>query len=149
MHWTKHLNHVYHPYTHSPQPHLPRTPHQHRRHTRTLTVSQHTHMQHKQQYMHHNHRTHNIGYHNLTGRPMTTTGLQTPHKHTDPTGWWTKSGMIGLPPQTRFQGVGRQLQQWTHRTFTQTDFQYSKYSFKLCKAQRCVVTILQLLQKDN
>ena len=24
----KHMNHVYHPYTHSPQPHLPRTPYQ-------------------------------------------------------------------------------------------------------------------------
>ena len=25
-------------------------------------------------------------------------------------GWWTKSGMIGLPPQTRVKGVGRQQQ---------------------------------------
>ena len=45
-------------------------------------------MQHKQQYMHHSHRnnrTHNIGYYdNLTNRPRTTTGLLTPHKHTDP-----------------------------------------------------------------
>ena len=22
-------------------------------------------------------------------------------------GWWTKNGMIGLPPQTRVKGVGR------------------------------------------
>ena len=77
---------MYHPYTHSPQPHLPRTPHQHRLHPRPITFSQHTHMQHKQQYMHHSHcnkHTHNIGYHdNLTDRPRTTTGLQTPHKHT-------------------------------------------------------------------
>ena len=54
----------------------------------TLAPSQHTHMQHKQQYMHHSHRnnrTHNIGYYvNLTNRPRTTTGLQTPHKHTGP-----------------------------------------------------------------
>ena len=61
-------------------------PHQHCRHPRTLTLSQHTHMQHKQQYMHHSHRnnrTHNIGhYDNLTNRPRTTTGLLTPHKHT-------------------------------------------------------------------
>ena len=38
--------------------------------------------------MHHSHRnnrTHDIGYHDhLTDRPRTTTGLQTPHKHTDP-----------------------------------------------------------------
>ena len=35
--------------------------------------------------MHLSNRTHNIGYHdNLTDRPRTTTGLQTPHKHTDP-----------------------------------------------------------------
>ena len=81
-------NYVYHSYTHSPQPHLPRTPHHHCRHPRTLTLSQHTHMQHKQQYMHHsycNNRTHNIGYYdNLTNKPRTTTGLLTPHKHTDP-----------------------------------------------------------------
>ena len=55
---------------------------------RTPTLSQHTHMQHKQQYMHHSHRnnrTHNIGYYdNLINRPRTTTGLLTPHKHTDP-----------------------------------------------------------------
>ena len=79
---------MYHSYTHSPQPHLPRTPHQHCRHPRTLTLSQHIHMQHKQQYKHHRHRnnrTHNIGYYdNLTNRPRTTTGLLTPHKHTDP-----------------------------------------------------------------
>ena len=32
-----------------------------------------------------NNRTHNIGYYdNLTNRPRTTTGLLTPHKHTDP-----------------------------------------------------------------
>ena len=52
-----------------------------------LTFSQHTHTHHKQ-YMHHSHcnyRSHNIGYHdNLTDRPKTTTGLQTPHKYTDP-----------------------------------------------------------------
>ena len=76
---------MYHSYTHSLQPHLTRTPHQHFRHPRTLTLSQHTHMQHKQQYMHHSHRnnhTHNIGYYdNLTNRPRTTTGLLTPHKH--------------------------------------------------------------------
>ena len=81
------LNHVYHSYTHSPQSHLPRTPHQHCGHPRTLTLSQHTLMRHKQQYMHHSHRnnrTHNIGYYdNLTNRPRTTTGLLTPHKHTD------------------------------------------------------------------
>ena len=86
MYYTKHLNHVYHSYTHSPQPHLTRTAHQHCRHPRTLTLSQHTHMQHKQQYMHHSHRnkrTHNIGYYdNLTNRPRTITGLLTPHKHT-------------------------------------------------------------------
>ena len=67
----------------------PPDPHQHCRHPRTLTISHHTHMQHKQQYMHHSHRnnrTHNIGYHdNLTDRPMTTTGLHTPHQHTDRT----------------------------------------------------------------
>ena len=34
---TKHLTQVYHAYTHSPQPHLPRTPHQHCRHPHTLT----------------------------------------------------------------------------------------------------------------
>ena len=46
------------------------------------SLSQQTH---KQQYIHHSHRTHNIGYHdNLTDRPRTTTGLLTPHKHTDP-----------------------------------------------------------------
>ena len=79
----KHLNHVSPPYTHSPQPHLPRTPHQHCCHPLTLTVSQHTHMQHKQ-CIHHSHRN-NIRYHdNLTDRPRTTTGTQTPHKHTDP-----------------------------------------------------------------
>ena len=38
MHYTKQLNQVYHPYTHSLQPH------QHCRHPHTLTVSQHTHM---------------------------------------------------------------------------------------------------------
>ena len=80
--------HVYHSYTHSPQPHFTQTPHQHCRHPRTLTLSQHTHMQHKQQYMHHIHRnnhTHNIEYYdNLTNRPRTTTRLLTPHKHTDP-----------------------------------------------------------------
>ena len=85
---TKHLNHVYHSYTHSLQPHLPRTPHQHCRYPRTITLSQDTHMQHKQQYMHHSHcnnHTHNIEYYdNLTNRPRTTTGLLTPHKHTDP-----------------------------------------------------------------
>ena len=79
LHKTKHLNHVYHPYTHSPQPHVPRTPHQHCHHPRTLTFSQHTHMQHEHQYMHHSHRnnrTHYTGYHdNLTDRPRTTTGL--------------------------------------------------------------------------
>ena len=83
MHETKHLNHVSNPYTHSPKPHIPRTPHQHCRHPRTHTVSQHTHMQHKQQYMHHNHRnncTHTIGYHdNLKYRPRNTTG-QAPHR---------------------------------------------------------------------
>ena len=72
---------MYHSYTHSPQPHLTRTPHQRCRHPHTLTLSQHTHMQHKQQYMHHSHRnnrTHNIGYYdNLTNRPRTTTGLLT------------------------------------------------------------------------
>ena len=77
-----------HSYTHSLQPHLTQTPHQHCRHPPTLTLSQHTHMQHKQQYMHHSHRnnrTHNIGYYdNLTNRPRTTTGLLTPHKHTGP-----------------------------------------------------------------
>ena len=36
------MNHVYHSYTHSPQPHLTRTPHQHCRHPRTLTLPQHT-----------------------------------------------------------------------------------------------------------
>ena len=76
LYYTKHLNHVYYSYTHSPQPHLTRTPHHHCRHPRTLTLSQHTHMQHKQQYMHHSHRnnrTHNIGYYdNLTNRPRTT-----------------------------------------------------------------------------
>ena len=54
-------------------------------HPHTLTA--HTHA-YKQQYMHHSHRnnrTHNIGYYdNLTNRPRTTTGLLTPHKHTDP-----------------------------------------------------------------
>ena len=35
------LSGVYHSYTHSPQPHLTRTPHQHCRHPRTLTLSQH------------------------------------------------------------------------------------------------------------
>ena len=25
--------------------------------------------------------------------------------------WWTNSGMIGLPPQTKVKGVGRQQQQ--------------------------------------
>ena len=53
-----------------------------------LTLSQHTYMQHKQQHMPHSHRnnrTHTIGYYdNLTNRPRTTTGLLTPHKHTDP-----------------------------------------------------------------
>ena len=77
----RHLNHVYHSYTHSPQPHLTRTPHQHCRHPRTLTLSQHTHMQHKQQYMHHSHhnnRTHNIVYYdNLTNRQRTTNTTQT------------------------------------------------------------------------
>ena len=38
---TKHLNHVYHSYTHSLQPHLTQTPHQHCRHPHTLTA--HTH----------------------------------------------------------------------------------------------------------
>ena len=70
---------------HSLQPHLLRTPYQHCRHPRPLTVSQQTH---KQQYMNPSHRkncTHNIVYHNnLTDIPRTTTGLQTPHKHTDP-----------------------------------------------------------------
>ena len=40
----KHLNHVYHPYTHSPQTHLPWTPHQHCRipsHTNSLTAYTH------------------------------------------------------------------------------------------------------------
>ena len=46
---------MYHSYTHSPQPHLPRTSYQHCRHPRTLTLSQHTHMQHRQQYIHHSH----------------------------------------------------------------------------------------------
>ena len=27
-------------------------------------------------------------------------------------GWWTKSGMIGLPPQTRDKGVGRRNNFW-------------------------------------
>ena len=80
LYYTKDLNHVYHPYTHSPQPHLPRIPHHHCRHHRTLTLSQATHMQHKQQYIHHSHRnnrTHNIGYYdNLTDRPMTTSTTQ-------------------------------------------------------------------------
>ena len=81
---TQHLTHVYHPYTHSPQPHLSQTPHQHFRYPRRLTtVSQQTHVQHTQQYIHHNlrnNRTHDIGYHdNLPDRPRTTTGLQTPH----------------------------------------------------------------------
>ena len=68
----------------------PLTPHQHCRHPRIITVSQHTHMQQKQQCMHYSHRnnrTHDIEYHdNLTDRPKTTTGLQTPQKHTDPAG---------------------------------------------------------------
>ena len=55
--------------------------------TVTLAPS-HSHSTHKQQYMQHSHRnnhTHNIGYYdNLTNRPRTTTGLLTPHKHTDP-----------------------------------------------------------------
>ena len=38
------VDHVYHSYTHSPQPHLTRTPHQHCRHPRTLTP--HTHATH-------------------------------------------------------------------------------------------------------
>ena len=68
----KHLNHVYHTYTHSPQQHLPRTLHQHCCHPRTLTA--HTHMQHKQQHMHHSNRTHTIWYYdNLTNRSRTTT----------------------------------------------------------------------------
>ena len=74
---------VYYPHTYSTQPHLPRIPHQHCRHHRTLTLWQHTQMQHKQQYMHHSHcNTHTIGYHDnrtdniwyhddLTDRPMT------------------------------------------------------------------------------
>ena len=82
------LSAAFNSYTHSLQPHLTQTPHQHCRHPPTLTLSQHTHMQHKQQYMHHSHRnnrTHNIGYYdNLTNRPRTTTGLLTPHKHTGP-----------------------------------------------------------------
>ena len=69
---------MYHSYTHSPQPHLPRTLHQHCRHPHS------THMQHKQRYMHHSHRnnrTNSIGYYgNLTNRPRTTTGLLTPYK---------------------------------------------------------------------
>ena len=69
------LYHVYHPYTHSPQPHLPWIPHQHCRHPRTLTVSQKTHMQHKQQYMHHSHRN-NRTHNNLTDRPRTTNTTQ-------------------------------------------------------------------------
>ena len=62
----------------------PPAPHEHCRHPRILTLSQHTPMQHKQQYMHHsrhNNRTHTIGYYDdLTNRPRTTTGLLTPHR---------------------------------------------------------------------
>ena len=54
-------------------------------HPHTLTA--YTHVT-QPQYMHHSHRnncTHNIWYYNnLTDIPRTTTGLQTPHKHTDP-----------------------------------------------------------------
>ena len=55
-------------------------------HARTLSVYTH-HMQHQQQYTHHSHIIHriHIGYQdNLTDRPKFTTGLQTPHKYTDP-----------------------------------------------------------------
>ena len=27
-------------------------------------------------------------------------------------GWWTKTGMIGLPPQTMVNGVGRHNNEW-------------------------------------
>ena len=64
---------MYHTYTHSPQPHLPLTPHQHFRHPRTLTLSQHTHMQHKQQYMHHSHQQQPHSQHRV---------LRQPHKQT-------------------------------------------------------------------
>ena len=56
------------------------------RHPHSLTLSQHTHKQQNMHHSHRNNRTHNIGYYdNLTNRPITTTGLLTPHKHTDPT----------------------------------------------------------------
>ena len=104
----KYMNHMYHPYTHSPQPHRPRTPHHHCCNPRTLTVLQQTHKQHRQQYMHHSHRkngTHNIGYlDNLTDRPMTTTGQQTPHKHTDSA---VKVGEIIL--QVNINGIKNKL----------------------------------------
>ena len=41
LYQTKHLNHVYHSYMHSPQPHLTRIPRQHCRHPRTLTALTH------------------------------------------------------------------------------------------------------------
>ena len=41
QHYPKHLNHVYHPYTHSPHPHLPRIPRQHCRHPSSLAANTH------------------------------------------------------------------------------------------------------------
>ena len=62
-----------------PTPALPSPSHPH-------TLTAHTHA--TQTTVHHSHRnnrTHNIEYYdNLTNRPRTTTGLLTPHKHTDP-----------------------------------------------------------------
>ena len=55
--------------------------------TPSHSLSRHTCMQHKQQYTHHSHNNHriHIGYYdNLTDRPKTTTGPQTPHKDTVP-----------------------------------------------------------------
>ena len=76
IHYTQHLNHVYHLYTHTPhslQPHFPRPHHQHFHHPRTLSAYSH----HTKTTVHaaqRNHQTHNTWYQdNLTNRPRTTT----------------------------------------------------------------------------
>ena len=101
---------MYHSYTHSLQPHLTQTPHQHCRHP-SHPHSTHT-LQHKQQYMHHSHRnnrTHNIGYYdNLTNRPRTTTRLLTPHKTHRPS---SKSERNLIILQVNINGLRNKLEE--------------------------------------
>ena len=76
--------------------------------TCTLTIHEHLQLhtsQYKQKTQHPSHPLHNILQQPKAKNPLFLTTVAT--QQTFPQAPWTKSGMIGLPPQTRVKGVSR------------------------------------------